>query len=99
VIDDLLEATTGADGVTRLKRLSCKGCEQRNKYVIATLRIFAPIIQDMGVEPDLGDDDEFELWLDTERGFPFTDCHNCRGDIGTPRKWIVHDCANEEVAT
>jgi len=52
----------------------------------------------MGGEPDLGDDDEFELWLDTDRGFPFTDCHNCGGDIGSPRKWLAHDCAALEAA-
>lgn len=92
--NELLEATTDADGVTRVKRLSCKSCEQREQYVIATLRILAPIIQDMGVTPDLGDDDEFEGWLDREQGFPFTDCHNCGGDVGTPRKWLSHDCAN-----
>jgi len=62
-----------------------------DKDLIDLVEIVAGPIQ-RAVDFDMDDSADFERWLDTERGWPFTDCHACLGDIGSPRKWFMHDC-------
>jgi hypothetical protein len=88
------ERSNGAD----YERETCLYCraadalsrQQRPQVTegVELLRILAPIITAYQIE----DYDDFEQWLDDEEGFGFTDCHNCEGDIGTPRKWLEHRC-------
>lgn len=62
--------------------------------LVEFIRIIAPEIarasDEMRVE--FSDEEEFEKWLDSEKRWPWTYCHDCNGDIGTPRKWITHVC-------
>jgi hypothetical protein len=85
---DIFEATYEPAAALRAPTIAADDGERD----IALLRILAPIISENCIE----DDDDFEVWLDHEPGFPFTDCHKCGGDVSTPRQWLKHRCEGEK---
>lgn len=80
-----------------MKSVTQRTVSEQLEFFVESLRILGQFIVEAAF--DFNEDDPqsffdepkgYDEWLDREAGFPFTDCHNCGGDIGTPRKWIAH---------